>query len=116
MPALAEAAIRHYENTLQSLQTQLTNLTAQLELQRAVDIGRAMGLKITKTVKKPRISRKPEALPLYSSYFKDMVACVILQEDPEVQEEVVSKLSTALSIDKKELRKWARQAGREAQC
>lgn len=107
VPALAAAAIRHYEHTLEDLQAQLARLTANLQLRRAIEVGRSLGLKITKTHKTTRPSPLPA--PGYSSYFKDMVVCVILQEPEASRPQVVKRLSEELKLSKELLRHWVRE-------
>lgn len=108
IPTLAAAAIHHYESTLQALQSQLAQLTASLELRRAIDIGRSLGLKITKKVKRP--VPVPKVAPGYSSYFKDMVACVILQEPEGSRAQVIKRLSEELKLSKELLKQWVKEA------
>jgi len=107
VPALAAAAIRHYEHTLQELQSQLARLTANLQLRKAIDVGRSLGLKITRTPKRPRPAPLPA--PGYSSYFKDMVVCVILQEPKASRLQVMKRLSEELKLSQALLRQWVKE-------
>ena len=108
VPTLAAAAINHYEHTLQELQTDLVQLTAHLQLRRAIHIGRSLGLKITQTPKRPRPVLLPS--PGYSAYFKDLVVCVILQEPKVSRPHVLKRLSEELKLSKELLRHWVKEA------
>lgn len=103
--ALAAAALQHYEEAFEDLRKELV---AVLQTQALVEHGRKLGIKVIRTPKKPKAPAPTAPGDTYTSYFKDLVSCVILQEPADTRPQLVKILSKELNLPVPLLVSWVR--------